>query len=194
MNKIKDFLTENKNPLLLIIILLTVILVMIMSYYGYVKMRDSINDSKPKLINSETLNDSNALAKAIKVSPITATQIEREIDRTKKPIASYYIQSPNIVKAAEQSQESIKNNDPNLPQIATMKSDRTIVTPNEEQQKVDVYKINLNKAHKVNGGATVIDNKAYATIGYQAGRIEGLLHTDFTGIKGGTILYTMKEW
>ena len=34
----------------------------------------------------------------------------------------------------------------------------------------------------------------YGSVGYQAGRVEAVVHADQTGLKGGTVLYTIKEW
>ena len=78
--------------------------------------------------------------------------------------------------------------------MATEKSDRTAVVANTDEQKVDVYKINLNKVHKIKAGVTLIDNKAYETIGYQAGKFEVLTHFNGQHLEGGSVLYTVKEW
>jgi hypothetical protein len=63
-------------------------------------------------------------------------------------------------------------------------------------QKMDVYKINLRKAHKVKVGMTYLDNHAYISTGYQAGKQEGLIHFDNLTLEpiGGTITYTVLEW
>ncbi|WP_444498840.1 hypothetical protein [Veillonella seminalis] len=81
-----------------------------------------------------------------------------------------------------------------MPAAVNEKSDKTIVTQNEDAQKVDVYKINLNKSHKIKSGVTAIDNKLYPTVGYQAGKFEGLVHFKDNGIKGASVLYTVMEW
>lgn len=61
---------------------------------------------------------------------------------------------------------------------------------------MDVYKINLRKAHKVKVGMTYLDNHAYLSTGYQAGKREGLIHFDNRTLEpiGGTITYTVLEW
>lgn len=63
-------------------------------------------------------------------------------------------------------------------------------------KKVDVYKINLQKAHKVKAGMTYLDNHAYLSTGYQAGKWGGLIHFDNRTLEpiGGTITYTVLEW
>ena len=113
---------------------------------------------------------------------------------TAQPVATYYVQAPTVEQAAKQTQQAIKHEDPALPKAATEKSDRTAVVANTDKQKVDVYKINLNKAHKIKAGVTVLDSKAYETIGYQAGKVEALAHFDGQHFEGGSVLYTVKEW
>ena len=63
-----------------------------------------------------------------------------------------------------------------------------------EQQKVDVYKINLRKDHRIKAGATMMDGKAYATVGYEQGRFEALVHFDGVRVHGGSVLYNIVEW
>ena len=63
-----------------------------------------------------------------------------------------------------------------------------------DQQKVDVYKINLRKDHRVKAGATVIDGKELMTIGYEQGRFEALVHFDGAQVHGGSVMYNIVEW
>lgn len=166
--------------------------VLIVLVVGY---KQSGDKQQPKIVTTDTINNAQALSKSINVTPDTAVQIQREIQHVKEPTVTYYVQAPDVETAAKQTQQAIHSNSTALPAIVTAKSDRTIVTPNEQQQKVDVYKINLNKAHKIKAGITVIDDKSYATLGYQAGRFEGLAHFKADGkIKGATALYTVAEW
>lgn len=41
---------------------------------------------------------------------------------------------------------------------------------------------------------TVIEDKVYPTLGYQAGRVEGLVQLDGAKIKGATVMYTVVQW
>ncbi|MBE6080403.1 MAG: hypothetical protein E7204_06165 [Veillonella sp.] len=141
-----------------------------------------------------TTQDTKALSKVIDVKPDTAVQIQHEIQKANEPTVTYYVQAPDVNTAAKQTQKAINNHELSLPLAINEKSDKTIVNPNEAAQKVDVYKINLNKSHKIKSGVTVIDNKIYPTVGYQAGQFEGLVHFKDNGIKGASILYTVKEW
>lgn len=142
--------------------------------------------------------DKNSVKKDLRVSDREAaeivTKIERIHDGKTAPNVSYYVTAPNLNAAADRTEQAIRKNDSQIPSAARAKSDRTVVTVDEEKQKVDVYKINLRNNHKIKAGGTYIDGKPYLSIGYQAGRIEGIVHTDGTGVQGGTILYTLKEW
>ena len=98
----------------------------------------------------------------------------------------------------------IREDSPTLPMAAREKSDRTVVTPivkdkdgqalPPDQQKVDVYKINLRKDHRIKAGATMIDGKALMTVGYEQGRFESLAHFDGARCRGATLMYNVAEW
>lgn len=153
---------------------------------------------KPVRMRFSDTTDKNSVKKDLRVSDREATQIVTKIERihdgTTKPNVSYYVTAPNLNAAADKTEQAIKKNDSQIPKAARAKSDRTVVTVDEEKQKVDVYKINLRNNHKIKAGGSYIDGKPYLSIGYQAGRIEGIIHTDGTGVQGGSLLYTIKEW
>lgn len=165
---------------------------------GLVYLYDKQKYESPKVLTAEQTKDPETVAREVKVSQPAAREIVREIERTsgETPSITYYVQSPSLDRAAETVQKQIKTRSPEAPSAVLQKSDRTIVTPNEEKQKVDVYKISLRKAHKVKAGMTYLDNHAFLTSGYQAGRWEGLVHFDTRTMepKGGTITYTLLEW
>lgn len=153
---------------------------------------------KPKVMATEEVHDPAKVAKEIHVTTPAAQTIVREIERSsgEAPAITYYVQSPTVEKAAEKVAKQIEAKAPEAPTGVLEKSDRTIVTPNTEKQKVDVYKISLRKAHKVKAGVTYLDNHAFLSTGYQAGRWEGLVHFDTRTLepKGATISYTLLEW
>ena len=101
-------------------------------------------------------------------------------------------------------ERQIRTDDATLPMAAREKTDRTVVTPiikdkdgqdlPPDQQKVDVYKINLRKDHRIKAGATMIDGKALVTVGYEQGRFEALAHFDGGKYKGATVMYNVAEW
>ena len=142
--------------------------------------------------------DKNAVKKNLHVDDKTAgelvTRIERIHGGTVSPNVTYYVSAPDLQTAANTTEDTIRNKDPRLPKEAVANSDRTVVTVDDTKQKVDVYKINLRNNHKVKAGGTYIEGKPYLSIGYQAGRVEGIAHIGQDGRQGGTLLYTIKEW
>lgn len=159
---------------------------------------DKHQDEKPKVMTTEQVKDPAAVAKEIHVTTPAAQTIVREIERSgsSTPQITYYVTAPSVEKGAETVAKQIEEKSPEAPAGVLQNSDRTIVTPNEEKQKVDVYKINLRKAHKLKAGMTYLDNHDYLSTGYQAGKWEGLIHFDTRTLepKGGTITYTVFEW
>lgn len=163
---------------------------------GLVYYYDQQKEEAPKVMTTEQIKDPDAVAKGVRVSQPAAREIVREIERTsgEAPAITYYVQSPNLDRAAETVQKQIEANSPEAPAGVLSKSDRTIVTADKQLNKVDVYKINLRKAHKLKAGMTYVNDKAYLSAGYQAGRWEGALHFDGQAVKGGTIMYTAIQW
>ena len=154
------------------------------------------NDEKASVYTQQQLTNTQELTKKANVPEKTAEKIIVEIDnaQNREPDATFYIKSDNLNTAAKDVADKINKNDASLPKVATEDSDKTIVTANDDKQKVDVYKINLAKEHKIKAGATIVDDKSYLSVGYQAGRVEGIVHTDLKEIKGATVMYTVKEW
>lgn len=152
---------------------------------------------KPVTLTQEQVHNPAEVAKEVHVTTPAAQTIVREIERSsgEAPSITYYVQSPTVEKAAETVKKQIDTKSPEAPAGVLKKSDRTIVTPNADEQKVDVYKISLRKAHKIKTGMTYVDNHAYLSAGYQAGRWEGFAHFDWQGKpQGATVMYTIKEW
>lgn len=155
------------------------------------------SDEPVRMQFSDT-EDKNSVKRQLRVTDHEATEIVTKIERihdgTTRPNVSYYVTAPNLTTAADKTEQAIRKNDSQIPLAARAKSDRTIVTVDDERQKVDVYKINLRNNHKIKAGGTYIDGKPYLSIGYQAGRVEGIAHIGQDGRQGGTLLYTIKEW
>lgn len=173
------------------ILLLVLVIAACLVYY-----HDRQKEEAPKVLTTEQVKDPEAVAKKVQVSQPAAQTIVREIERTsgEAPAITYYVQSPSLGKAAETVQRQIETKSPEAPAGVTAKSDRTIVTADKQLNKVDVYKISLRKAHKLKAGMTYVDDRAYLSAGYQAGRWEGLAHFDGSGFRGATVMYTLKEW
>jgi len=155
--------------------------------------------SEPIVMPQEQTTDTQAVKNQLDVSQGTAEKITREIRYIQtgetQPQVTYYVTAPTVEQAADKVAQDIKDGQPTAPKEATAKSDRTVVTADKDKQKVDVYKINLNKAHKLKAGVMSADGKTYGGIGYQAGKWEGMVYTR-TGkkIEGVSITYTLAEW
>ena len=155
--------------------------------------------SEPIVMPQEQTTDTQAVKNQMDVSQGTAEKITREIRYIQtgetQPQVTYYVTAPTVEQAADKVAQDIKDGQPTAPKEAAQKSYRTVVTADKDKQKVDVYKINLNKAHKLKAGVMSADGKTYGGIGYQAGKWEGMLYTR-TGrkVEAGSITYTIKEW
>ena len=173
-----------------------ILLLVIAIAAGLVYYYDRQKEDAPKVLTTEQVKDPDVVAKEVHVSQPAAQTIVREIERTsgEAPAITYYVQSPNLGRAAETVQRQIEAKSPEAPAGVTAKSDRTIITADKQLNKVDVYKINLRKAHKLKSGMTYVDDRAYLSAGYQAGRWEGLVHFNQNGFQGATLMYTIKEW
>lgn len=191
-----DFKLSDTAKSWIIPILLTSFLVSL--YFTGRYFYEKYQDEKPKVMNTEEVHDPAKVAKEIHVTTPAAQTIVREIERSgsSTPQITYYVTAPSVEKGAETVAEQIEEKSPEAPSGVLQKSDRTIVTPNTGKQKVDVYKINLRKAHKLKAGMTYLDNHAYLSTGYQAGKWEGLVYFDTRTLepKGATISYTLLEW
>lgn len=189
LSKVLTYIKTHKRTLQVIIPLLAFVFLCVGCYHLYNKRQIE----KPVVVTQQQAKSPIELSKSIHVTEKQAQEVISIKKRT-QPIATYYTQAPTVEKAAEKVKKDIAHSNPNLPKAATEKSDRTAVVANTDEQKVDIYKINLNKEHKIKAGVTVIDKKMYETIGYQAGRVEMLGHFEGTQFQGGSVLYTVKAW
>lgn len=191
-----DFKLSDTAKSWIIPILITAFLVSL--YFTGRYFYEKYQDEKPKVMTTEEVHDPAKVAKEIHVTTPAAQTIVREIERSsgEAPAITYYVQSPSLDRAAETVQKQIETKSPEAPSGVLYKSDRTIVTADKQRNKVDVYKINLRRAHKLKAGMTYVNDKAYLSAGYQAGRWEGLVHFDTRAMepKGVTITYTLLEW
>ena len=149
---------------------------------------------KPVIVTQEQAKSPQELSKAIHVTEKQAQEVISIKERT-KPISTYYTQAPTVEQAAENVKKDIAHSNPNLPKAATEKSDRTAVVANTDEQKVDVYKIKLDKPHSILAGVTVMTNgEVYETVGYEDKRFEGLAHFKGSEFKGASALVKVVRW
>ena len=205
MQKIINWIKEHK------IVVLAVLLVVIIGI-AYVVGRQSVGkqteQQKPAVVTQEQTRDAKALQQQLDISRANAEALRQQLAAVqadqRAPAATYYVTAPTVERAATIVERQIKADDPTLPMAARERTDRTVVTPivkdkdgkelPPEQQKVDVYKINLRKDHRIKAGATMVDGKAYATVGYEQGRFEALVHFDGAQVHGGSVMYNIVEW
>lgn len=149
---------------------------------------------KPVVITQEQVKSPTELSKAIHVTETEAQEVISKKERT-QPIATYYTQAPTVEVATEKVKQDIAHSNPNVPKAATEKSDRTAVVANTDEQKVDVYKIKLDKPHSILAGVTVMTNgEVYETVGYEDKKVQGLAHFKGSEFKGASALVKVVRW
>ena len=165
-------------------------------------------EEKPVVMTQEETQDARELRDRLDISTANANALEKRITAIqagqRAPSATYYVTAPTVERAATVAERQIREDSPKLPMAAREKTDRTVVTPivkdkdgqdlPPDQQKVDVYKINLRKDHRIKVGASVVEGKVLMTVGYEQGRFEALAHFDGGKYKGATVMYNVAEW
>ena len=163
---------------------------------------------KSAVMTREETQDKDALRAQLDISRANANALQQRLTEVqagqRAPTVTYHVTASTVERAAQVVERQIREDDPTLPRVAREKSDRTVVTPitkdkdgkelAPKDQKVDVYKINLRKDHRIKAGASVIDGKALMTVGYEQGRFEALAHFDGGRYKGATVMYNIAEW
>lgn len=205
VERVKQLVTEHKIALLVILCLL---FVGIAYAVGRQSAPEQTAAEKPAVMTQEQTQDAAALRAQLDISKSNAEALQRRLADVqvgrRAPTVTYHVTAPTVERAAQVVERQIREDSPTLPRAAREKSDRTVVTPitkdvdgkdlPADQQKVDVYKINLRKDHRIKAGASVIDGKALMSIGYEQGRFEALAHFDDGKYKGATVMYNVAEW
>ena len=204
IERVKQTVTTHKTTCAVILaVLLVCIAYAVGRYTGH-----EAEQGKPVVMTQEETQDARKLKDRLDISTANANALEKRITAIqagqRAPSTTYYVTAPTVERAATVVERQIRTDDATLPMAAREKSDRTVVTPitkdvdgkdlPADQQKVDVYKINLRKDHRIKAGATMIDGKALMTIGYEQGRFEALAHFDGGKYKGATVMYNVAEW
>lgn len=201
----KQLVTEHKTVLLVILCLL---LVGIAYAVGRHSAPEQTAAEKPAVMTQEQMQDTAALRAQLDISRANADALQKRLTEAqagqRAPTVTYHVAAPTVERAAQVVERQIREDAPTLPRAAREKSDRTVVTPITKDkdgkdlppadQKVDVYKINLRKDHRIKAGASVIDGKALMSVGYEQGRFEALAHFDGSRYKGATVMYNVAEW
>lgn len=169
----------------------------VVSYKYYIDSQHEIQ--KAKMLSEQQATDIDSLKQKLKLKQEQAKHLSTEIEKAQddkiQPVTRITVTAPNVSTAVDTITDKINRNDKTLPPEVLEKTDRTVVTPQPKNKDypVGVYKINLDKSHKIKAGATMIDNKPYWSIGYQQHKTEIVIHGQ-DKIEGGSIMYTIKEW
>ena len=199
---------KRKRQAHIIALLLTVVIVIFGFVYVLHYVGHEATQEKPAVMTQEDTQDVKVLRNQLDISRANAQALQKRLTETQAgqhaPTVTYHVSAPTVERAAQVVERQIREDAPTLPRAAREKSDRTVVTPIMQDkdgkdlppadQKVDVYKINLRKDHRIKAGASVIDGKALMSIGYEQGRFEALAHFDGGRYKGATVTYNIIEW
>ena len=204
LERVRDTITTNKTTC---VVILAVLLVAVAYAVGRYAGHEAAEEN-PALMRQEETQDARKLKDRLDISTANANALEKRITAIqagqRAPTTTYYVTAPTVERAATVVERQIRTDDATLPMAVREKTDRTVVTPivkdkdgqalPPDQQKVDVYKINLRKDHRIKAGATMVDGKALVTVGYEQGRFEALAHFDGGKYKGATMMYNVAEW
>ena len=205
IERIKQTVAEHKTSVLAI---LCILLIGIAYAVGRHSVSEQTAAEKPAVMTQEETQNVKALRQQLDISKNNADALQKRLAEVQSgqraPTVTYYVETPDVDRAAQVVERQIKEDSPTLPRAVREKSDRTVVTPiktdkdgkdlPKEQQKVDVYKINLRKDHRIKAGASVVDGRALLSVGYEQGRFEALAHFDGGRYKGATVMYNVIEW
>jgi len=205
IERVKRAVTEHKAALLAILLIL---LIGIAYAAGWHSAPEQTAAEKPTVMTKEETQDVKALRNQLDISKSNADALQKRLAEAqagqRAPTVTYHVAAPTVERAAQVVERQIREDSPTLPMAVREKTDRTVVTPitkdkdgkdlPADQQKVDVYKINLRKDHRIKAGASVIDGKALMSIGYEQGRFEALAHFNGGRYKGATVTYNIIEW
>lgn len=205
LERARALVREHKVAVLAILLVLLIGIVYAVGWHSALKQTVT---EKPTFMTQVQTQDAAALRAQLDISKSNADALQKRLAEVqagqRAPSTTYYVSAPTVERAAQVVERQIREDDPTLPRAAREKTDRAVVTPitqdkdgkdlPSEEQKVDVYKINLRKDHRIKAGASVIDGKALMTVGYEQGRFEALAHFDGSRYKGATVTYNIIEW
>lgn len=197
MISVSDF-TSSKKVKFAAFGIVVLVIIGILAYRYHSGTEEALRQAQE--MTAEQARDADTLRERLRISEGQAEQLARAVERAQEgktqPITHVTVTAPTVEHAAAQVQERINKRDTTLPPAALEKTDRTVVAPQSEnnEYKVGVYKINLDKRRKIKAGVTQVDSHTYWTAGMQVGRWEGLAHGQGSNVKGGSVIYTVAEW
>ena len=163
----RTFLDKNKLQVKLVLFCLLII----GAFYLFWQHANQIEEKyhQAVVLQKEQFEQNQALSKSLHISQMNAKELQAAYNELKaKPSAtSFTISAPTLEVATEQVAERINKQDAALPPETLEKTDRTAVVKNDKEYKVDVLKINLDKAWEVSAGIGSRKGDAYIPIGLQ---------------------------
>ena len=166
---VKIFQMFNKNKWMMLLVVSFLIICAIL-YWFWQRTQQAENQCRHALVlKKEELEQEQVLRRALNISQMNAKELQVAYDelKTKPPAATFTVTAPSLEVAAEQVVERINKQDATLPPAALEKTDRTAVVKNDSEYKVDVLKINLDKAWEVSAGVGSHRGDAYMPLGVQ---------------------------
>jgi len=158
---------QNKWLLMLVVLFLLISAVLFRFWQRTQKAEEQYRQAV--VLQQEQLEQSQELGKALHISQMNAKELQAAYDelKAKPPVASFTVTAPSLEVAAAQVAERINKQDATLPPAALEKTDRTAVVKNDTEYKVDVLKINLDKAWEISAGVGSHRGDAYIPVGVQ---------------------------
>ncbi|MGL5513105.1 MAG: hypothetical protein ACRDBM_07775 [Sporomusa sp.] len=158
------FSLSKRQAVILLGVIILVILAARLGWQYYSNTEAKLRQAT--VLTEQQAEDINVLQNELIISQGNAEALQAAYEQEKnKPATTFYVQATTLPAAAEQVQERINNNDQTLPPMVLEDSDRTVVVANETDYKVDVLKINLDKARFGVNGIVLAGNGTEAGAG-----------------------------
>jgi hypothetical protein len=122
------------------------------------------------IMQQQEIQNAAKLAQALNIKEAEAKTLQAKLAeaQNKPPVVSYHVTERTVEKAAEQVRKDI---DAGTSPANKIPADKTIVTPNTDQQKVDVYRITMDKPRAI--GAYVSTESAGIMAQYKGATVFG---------------------
>ena len=166
---VKIFQMFNKNKWMMLLVVSFLIIFTIL-YWFWQRTQQAENQCRHALVlKKEELEQEQVLRRALNISQMNAKELQVAYDalKTEPPATNFTVNAPSLEVASKQVVERINKQDATLPPATLEKSDRTAVVKNDNEYKVDVLKINLDKSWEVSTGIGIHRGDTYIPVGVQ---------------------------
>ena len=166
----QTWITAFKQNKWLIMLVVFFLLISAMLFWLWQRTQQAEENYRQAVVlQQEQLEQVQELGKALHISQMNAKELQAAYDelKAKPPVASFTVSARSLEIAATQVVERINKQDATLPPAALEKTDRTAVVKNDTAYKVDVLKINLDKAWELSAGVGSHRGDAYIPVEVQ---------------------------